>query len=237
MGAAERGRPALDGSGAPPRPRTRRRPRQPRAGHSGSSGHRIQGNGTDGKFHATDPDRGRRRHGDQQDQNVTEIRYGVRVEASERDRDEHGGNGTRCDQPWRPITTPQRPELTPEMPHEGCKQPGSLNLHPQSHLNLRPRCPYKSFHVNQIPTQHTTPTCRERCRGGRRGATTRKPAGFPTRPVFLRHTRRVAVAPQESSVPEGQDSRRDAPRHPSSSHLIRIFTDPVGSWKMRSPSR
>ena len=44
-----------------------------------------------------------------------------------------------CDQPWRPITTRQRPELTPEMPDERCKQPQSLNLHPQSHLNLHPR--------------------------------------------------------------------------------------------------
>ena len=41
------------------------------------------------------------------------------------------GTGTRCDQPCRPIATRQRPELTPDMPDERCKQSQSLNLHPQ----------------------------------------------------------------------------------------------------------
>ena len=77
-------------------------------------------------------------NGNQEAANVTEIRYGMDVEVTERDRNETG-NGTRCDQPCRPITTRQGAELTPEMPHERCKQPQSLNLHPQSHFTLHPR--------------------------------------------------------------------------------------------------
>ena len=51
-----------------------------------------------------------------------------------------------------------------------------------------------------IPTQPTTPRCRRLGQGGSRGATHRKPGGFRTRQVFLRHTCRAGSLPNESSL-------------------------------------
>ena len=50
----------------------------------------------------------------------------------------------------------------------------------------------KSFHINRITTQRTTPHVQRKVQGGSRGATHRKLGGFRTRQVFLRHTRQVA---------------------------------------------
>lgn len=71
--------------------------------------------------------------------------------------------------------------------------------------------------------------------GGSGGATTRKPAGFRPRPVFLRHTRRVAVAPLQV-VPPGRERclRRDRHdgRRAATYHTIYCLLTTRRHWRL-----
>ena len=69
---------------------------------------------------------------------VTESGRGMGVEVTERDHDDNRERDEGCDQPLPTDHNGTEAEITPEMPHERCKQPQSLNLHPQSHFHLQP---------------------------------------------------------------------------------------------------
>ena len=111
---------------APPRPRTRRRTTPAPSRVRAIQRHRIQDGGTDTrcKTRATDPGWEGSGHGDQRESQGGErdgdrARNGSRGHGAGRRRRQ--GTGRGCDPLCRPITTRQRPELTPEMPHERCK--------------------------------------------------------------------------------------------------------------------
>ena len=128
---AERRRPARERTGAPPRPRIAPEPPPDTPAPSRVQQiqqRRIQNSGRDieSKIRAADPGWEGGGHGDQRESEGGE-RDGDRARDGSRG---HGagpgrrqGTGRGCDQPCRPITTRQRPELTPEMPDERCKQP------------------------------------------------------------------------------------------------------------------
>ncbi len=62
-----------------------------------------------------------------------------------------------------PIRT--EPELTPHCRLRGASSLGASTDTP-SHTSTYTPAPDKSFHINQTPIQHTTPTCRQRVQGG-----------------------------------------------------------------------
>ena len=145
-----------------------------------------------GKPHATEPDRDGSGHGDQRQsagggRGGEQVRDGSRGHGARRGRRQATERGR--DQPCRPITTRRRPELTPEMPHERCKETHVIKLQPESHCNLRSKLPSIRPKPLILLTKRDTydpPTGSGKGSGKGRGATLRKPGGFRARQVFLR---------------------------------------------------
>ena len=209
-------RPA-NGPAAQPRPRTR----QPRAAYSrsGSTGSRTARRTIESTTRATVP--GERVavtaiNGYQRAANVTAIRYRMEVEVTGAGPGRRQATGRGCDQSCRPITTRQRPELTPEMPDERCKQPQSLNLHPQSHLNLHP--PYPTSPSISTRSEHNTPPPRteNRYRGEVGERPGRKPAVFGPDGCASVTPAGPGRSPRNLPVQEGQPRRRHVCRTPQS---------------------
>ncbi len=80
-------------------------------------------------------------NGNQEAESVTETGRRIGVEVTERDHDDDGEQGERCDQPGRPTTTRHGPNLHPKMPHWRCKQTQGLKLRPESHFQSHPPYP------------------------------------------------------------------------------------------------
>ena len=144
------------------------------------------------KSRATDPGRGAAVTVIDGNQKVARVRKsgrGMGVGVTERDHD-----GSKLHQRCRTggVTSPRVSTYTP------------------SHTSTYTPVPAKSLHINQIPTQHTTLTCRKWVQGRGWGATLPKTCGFPIRQVFLRHTCRVGSLPSKSSLQEGH--RPPSPR-------------------------
>ena len=119
-------------------------------------------------------------------------------------------------------------------PQERCKQTRSLKLRPESHLQSHPPAPAKSLHINQIPTRHATPTRRRLGQGGGWGATHRKPAGFRSRQVCLRHTRRAGSLPNER-VPAGRPCGGQRWTLPAAGYTVVRRDDVDGQSDQASP--
>ena len=130
---------------------------------------------------------------------MTEIGRGIGVEVTERDHDDDREQGGRCDQPGRPITTRQGPNLHQRCRTGGVSRPGA-SIYTPSHTSSHTPISDKSFHINQIPTKPTTPRCRKLVQGVSRGATHRKTGVLRTRQVFLCHTCRAGSLPLKSSL-------------------------------------
>ena len=157
-------------------------------------------------------------NGNQKVARVIESGRGMGVEVTERDHDENRERDEGCDQPCRPITTRRRLNL-----HQRCRTRGvsstRASTYTPSHTSSHNPAPAKSLHINQIPTQHALPHVRKKVRGEGRGATLPNPCGLRTRRVFLRHTRRAASLPLNSSILEGclrcrtSETARRSPGH------------------------
>ena len=178
-----------------------------------ATGSGSAGRGHASKSRAMDPGRGAVVMAINGNQNVVRVREsgrGMGVEVTERDHDDDREQGERCDQPSRPITTRQGPNL-----HQGCRTGGvsrpKASTYTPSHNSSHTPASDKSRHINQIPTQHTTPRCRKKVQGGSRGATLPNPCGLRTRQVFLRHTCRVGSLPSKVSLREGDWGHRKTP--------------------------
>lgn len=140
-------------------------------------------------------------NGNQKVARVTESGRGMGVDVTERDHDENTERDEGCDQPCRPITTRQRLNLQQRCRTRGVSSTRASTYTP-SHTSSFTPAPDKSLPINQIPTQHALPHVRKKVRGEGRGATHRKPAGFRSRRVFLRHIRRAGSLPSKSPVQE-----------------------------------
>ena len=101
--------------------------------------------------------------------------------------------------------------------HQRCRTRGVSSLrvpiYTPSHTSPYTAVSAKSLHINQIPTQHATPRCRNWVQGGGWGATHRKTAVLRTRQVFLRHTCRAGSLPNESSLAGRLRGRRQPDDH------------------------
>ena len=181
--------------------------------HHQQGGDRIRCSRTDSesKSRATDPDREATVtviDGNQRGARVRESGRGMGVEVIERGHDDDSEQDERCDQPGHAITTRQGQNLHPRCRTGGVSGP-RVSIYTPSHTSSHTPVSDKPFHINQIPTQHTTPRCRRLVQGGSRGATHRKTAVLRTRQVFLRHTCRAGSLPSRR-CPCGKASRRPA---------------------------
>ena len=118
--------------------------------------HRIQGSRTDidTKTRATDPDwegGGHGVNGNQKVANVTEIRRGMGVEVTERDRDEDRERGESVIYPVARSQQDRGPNLNQQCRTGGVSRPGASTYTPSHSLTYTP-VPDKSFNINQIPT-------------------------------------------------------------------------------------
>ncbi len=183
-----------------------------RIGHGRNCGIISSGDGPSGlvqqdrparrKSRATDPGRGAAVtviDGKQRVARVSESARGSGVEVTERDHDD---DRERVQGVINPPARSQHDRGSNL--HQRCRTGGVSSprgaIYTPSHTSTYSPVPAKSLHINQIPTQHTTPRCRNWVQGGGRGATPRKTGVLRTRQVFLRHTCRAGSLPSESSL-------------------------------------
>ncbi len=134
---------------------------------------------------------------------------GSGIEATERDHDHDGERAEVVISPAARSQHDRGSNLHPRCRTGGVSSP-KLSIYTPSHTSTYPPVPAKSLRINQIPTQHTTPRCRNWVQGGCWGATPAKTGVLRTRQVCLRHTCRAGSLPGES-VPPGRVSRLRQP--------------------------
>jgi len=157
------------------------------------------------KSRATDPGRGAAvtvTDGKPRVARVRESARGSGVQVTERDHEDHR---ERVEGVINPAAGSQHDGGSNL--HQRCRAGGVSSprgaIYTPSHTSTYSPVPAKSLHINQIPTQHTTPRCRNWVQGGGRGATPRNTGVLRTRHVFLRHSCRIGSLPSKVSLREG----------------------------------